>query len=223
MPSVCRIRLHDFREGRRFPVSINDNMPTETWACSATCSRVQPRAVRRRRSSSARVAGASDALITSSQARKTPLPQPRAPVQQQAWATRDPPGPPAGADRWRWWPGWSGRAPPAPFPAAPPLDQSPGVAVPQRVQRSLQGDPSQLGRLAQLLADVLAVHRLVPPTTREDRLLRPPLQAGRLGVDQNRQPDRRRQRPLALLAAFAGVAVDAALQVQVAPAQVAHL
>jgi hypothetical protein len=44
-----------------------------------------------------------------------------------------------------------------------------------------------------------------------------------LGVDQDRQPDRRRQRPLPLLAALAGVAVEAALQVQVAPAQVQHL
>src|SRR2546430_12079801 len=41
--------------------------------------------------------------------------------------------------------------------------QSPGVAVTQRVQWPLQRYPGQLRGLAQLLADVLAVHRLVSP------------------------------------------------------------
>jgi hypothetical protein len=80
------------------------------------------------------------------------------------------------------------------------------------MQRSLQGDAGQLGGLAQLLADVLAVHRLVSPAAGEDHLFRLPGQTGGLGVDQDRQPDRRRQRPLPLLAALAGVAVEAALQ-----------
>jgi hypothetical protein len=95
--------------------------------------------------------------------------------------------------------------------------------VAQGVQGPLQRDAGQLGGLAQLLADVLAVHRLVAPAAGEDGLLGLAGQAGRLGVDQDRQPDRRRQRPLPLLAALAGVAVEAALQVEVAPAQVQHL
>jgi hypothetical protein len=47
MPSAPRIRSRLRSEGRRFAVSINDSIPTETLACAATCSKVQPRAVRR--------------------------------------------------------------------------------------------------------------------------------------------------------------------------------
>src|SRR5438132_110412 len=61
-------------------------------------------------------------------------------------------------------------------------------------------------------------------TVRGASAARPPiLWAGRLGVDQNCKSNRGWQRPLALLAALACVAVEAALQVQVAPAQVQHL
>jgi hypothetical protein len=49
MPNACRIGSQERSDGRRFPVSIKDKLPTETWACSATCSRVQLRALRRRR------------------------------------------------------------------------------------------------------------------------------------------------------------------------------
>jgi hypothetical protein len=49
--------------------------------------------------------------------------------------------------------------------------QGAGVAVTQGVQGPLQWDPGQLGCLAQLLADILAVHRLVPPAAGEDGLL----------------------------------------------------
>jgi hypothetical protein len=106
----------------------------------------------------------------------------------------------------------------APLPGA-----GPERAVAQRVQGPLQRDAGQLGGLAQLLADVLAVHRLIAPAAGEDRLLGLAGQTSGLGVDQNRQPDRRGQRPLPLLAALAAVAVKAALQVEVAPAQVQDL
>src|ERR1700730_2140895 len=64
--------------------------------------------------------------------------------------------------------------------------QRPGVAVAQSVQRPLQWDPGQLGRLAQLLADVLAVYRLVSPAARGDGLLPPPPPARRFGGGQER-------------------------------------
>ena len=47
--------------------------------------------------------------------------------------------------------------------------------------------------------------------------------SARLGIGEDRLADRRRQCSLPLLAALAGVAVEAALQVQVAPAQIEHL
>jgi hypothetical protein len=71
--------------------------------------------------------------------------------------------------------------------------------VTQRVQGPLQWDAGQLGRLAQLLADVLAIDRLVSPAAGEDRLLGLAGQTSGLGVDQDRQPDRRGQRPCRFL------------------------
>jgi hypothetical protein len=71
--------------------------------------------------------------------------------------------------------------------------------VAQRVQRPLQGDAGQLGGLAQLLADVLAVDRLVPPAAGEDRLFRLAGQSGGPGVGQDGLLDRGWQRPLPLL------------------------
>jgi hypothetical protein len=81
--------------------------------------------------------------------------------------------------------------------------------VAQGVQGPLQRDAGQLGGLARLLADVLAVYRLVAPAAGEDRLLGLAGQTSGLGVDQNRQPDRGWQRPLPLLAALAAVAAGA--------------
>jgi hypothetical protein len=65
--------------------------------------------------------------------------------------------------------------------------------------------------------------RLVAPAAGEDGLLGLLAEAGARGVGQDGLLDRRGQGPLPFLAALAGVAVEAALQVQVLPAQVQDL
>jgi hypothetical protein len=65
--------------------------------------------------------------------------------------------------------------------------------VAQGVQWPLEADPGQLSGLAQLPADVLAVHGLVAPAAGEDRLLRPPCEASGTGVGEDRLLDQWRQ------------------------------